>query len=559
EHPHGKAHVCDFLLTWHDFYHWHLISDTYKPAIRHVRNLLTHRGICHERDFITSHAIFLLSDGEFPSGARSLLRIKTTHGERLEPYARRFFTELLNTADAGDASQDLFLLFFIDMVRNKRVWDSFVTELLDGSCQMSALFSEPRGHPLQMAYADKTLTSTIETHQDKPTESIILRCKLRLLPNSNVLCDLADEIGLQKLFVCAMNSGLQTTKLFSVIIKENFGVDKITLDHLSSPEQLAIVLMLAVHTFGNDAQKDKLKQYTDLNQLYENRKTTIEKNKACGVDTVKALFSNKNEDALIALARETEDAATLNAIAQHAKCTIAIAKAVLLNRKTMLSNAAFQHIHTYFGLYPGVSVLIKQHLNERILIDRTTRYELLRIAQCSCETLHLNIIAEREDIDAELLLALLRNKAANNETLAVFRANPEVTQKTLQTVLQKPNGFDVYGRLSLHRNFSKESLPSDMRLFADVLDLLRDVKNEHPITAESFRDLFGTGPRAEKQNTVDKIMQDVVSLISLSNINESKKKINDYLSGVSKHWNWLNARVDACLLRMEWRTRFPKI
>lgn len=236
----------DFFLTWHDKVHCWRNGAYFKDFIRHIRSLMTRKGLCQSKDIVMNKQTWILSDMCFSNyflqseNEDAFIIMKTM----LIAIQRTMTDQYENTQTSGayiSQNSDLLLLFFIDIIKNTETWNQFInlhtTEKYNFLEMLTANSDRWRynavHHSLEANYLDKPLIALIQKNQDKPNESVILRCKLRTIEGFEKLCDLVDEIGINKFFYWSQNSGLYFHKNFHADLQEHLKISQFSLDSLN--------------------------------------------------------------------------------------------------------------------------------------------------------------------------------------------------------------------------------------------------------------------------------------------------------------------------------------
>lgn len=252
----------DFMLTWHDRFHCWRAGANFKPLIRYLRKLISKKGVCQKKSSSMSVGIWALSDMDFNLG--SSLRKNLNIANRYDSfevfnkayinYARhQFISDLLEllsrSLDIQDQYSDLFAYFVIDLIRNETVWnefikilpgcDSFLELLSTEDPDLQSFLSEKTfelKNELELFLANQSLLTIIKENSHLPSESIILRCKLHLLPNAEALCKTIDELGIQQFFYWGINSGLHIHRQFRDHLMEHCSIHQFSLSKLDPTE-----------------------------------------------------------------------------------------------------------------------------------------------------------------------------------------------------------------------------------------------------------------------------------------------------------------------------------
>jgi len=255
--------VCPFLATYHDRFHAWQNGANFKKLIFHERNLLTRRGVCQEKEFVLSSRIWNITDMVYQHGR--LLREKNPSDDNSSIVIDFIFNLVKDFTGFvfEKIPSDLFLLQFIDMVNNAEFWNSLLNGLFDNRLRKkSYLFSDfvikintknTWGDDIgnadiirsfQQAFNDKELLGLIGSNKGKPTEYIILQCKLRNVPDGKKVCDALNEIGLQH-FLYWRDDGLYFKAEFEEDLKKNLGLQKFDLSSLSEMSLCSALLVCA--------------------------------------------------------------------------------------------------------------------------------------------------------------------------------------------------------------------------------------------------------------------------------------------------------------------------
>lgn len=287
----GKIHglfMCDYMVTYHDRnVHCWQNSLTFKKFMRHLRSLLTRKGICHDKDFMMNKALWNLTDLPY-TGALDLR--KSHESDRIEQIKNYFFYIIDNIYVASQKSLDILLLQLIDMIKNPELWDSFVRDTQDylqftkeesHKLSFRALFESADDNDfrsilnLKNWLEDPEIISIIQKHSDEPNESIILRVKLRNIPGAHEICDEMNKIGLARFFEWDVNAGLNFHHALTKKLEEYFFKDEIFLGNvdigglLSENTRCMLLLLLCVEEESKQAFEILIKNYVTLEIIQE--------------------------------------------------------------------------------------------------------------------------------------------------------------------------------------------------------------------------------------------------------------------------------------------------
>lgn len=515
--PHDRI-IPDFLLGWHDRFHAWRCGANFKAAIRHERALLTRRGICQQQDFIMTHGIWLTLDKDIYLGKS----IRSSSIYTIDSLYHDFFSNILFRARAIDENRDLFLLNFIDMIKNSDVWNSFLPEKAQSSSFRELITHNERlsTHPLAKAFNDVHLIETIEQHKEKSNESIILRCRLRNLPDAMALCDIADAIGLEKLFIWTMNEGLQTKT-------EAFGL-KILLDDLHSPEQLATLLKQAIHTLGNDAQRHYIGEPGTLEKLQWHEEDIT------NPDT--------SGEILRKVAKETGNVRDIEIIKNHKHFDKAVAIALLSNKKVFPSETLLDFIHDRFHSDEHITLLVRHHPCKRVTHDMVSLAEMLQIAQLCQDPSLLKHIAAIRDLSPKIQMAMVENKHTTPDQLLEIIEKNNVTSKFLIKAAERDQkkSFKLLHTIFLNKKVQdcmsnellekKSTYDQFIQARAHIIAILND-NEKHPAPNSTVLALF-----SGRKKTLEQIADITIQLNQAWSIAELHEILNKLLQHEGPDW-----------------------
>ncbi|MCX7124762.1 MAG: hypothetical protein NTU49_03225, partial [Gammaproteobacteria bacterium] len=262
--PHGYD-TSNFMLTWHDRFHCWRNGANFKMFIYHERKLFTRKGACQEKNFVMSKALWELTDMDYSHGRQIRLAIKSNDPSRIE---KAYFDYVFGVLDKLEISRnsDLHYLHIIDIIKNPDAWKHFLNYPEDDEKEFHEIMenvltrsSNRVAKIFEATFRNKELIDLVEKNSEKTNESIILRCKLKSIKNSEFLCDAIDSLDIRRFFYWGANSGLIIHESLRLEIKKYCDCDKFNLDEFGAGT-LSKVLLICVKQLSESEYKNLLKK-----------------------------------------------------------------------------------------------------------------------------------------------------------------------------------------------------------------------------------------------------------------------------------------------------------